>query len=135
MTTEAPERHEPGPSGPGNGFAPNHYSLPRRLSHGALAVFLLAYGGIGLYRDDIHLPGRWGDGFHFHGPAAWLMFGAILTAAAVFLALVIDHYDRRNNEHRYVLFKRGANLLGWVFFAAAMAWHLAEAIGRVARRF
>lgn len=101
---------------------PNHFSVRERIGNLVLALTLLAYGLLSLSIDDMYLPGKYTSGIHLHGAAAWLMFGALLSSAAVLIALVIDHYDRRNNERRYVWFKRGASVAGWSFFSAALIW-------------
>lgn len=108
----------------GNYHRPNHFPLKERITNCVLAVLLIAYGSYGIYMDDIYLPGKRTAGVHLHGIPVWLMYGAILSAASVMLALVVDHYDRRNNEHHYVQFKKSAAIVGWVFFGAALLWEL-----------
>ena len=113
------------PFAPSGGyFAPNHFSLRQRVENAALSAFLLAYGMVGLYLDDLYIPGRRSSGIHLHGTAAWLMFGAIVSAVAVLIALLIDHYDRRNNEQHYVRFKKAAALVAWTLFWVASLWHM-----------
>jgi len=98
---------------------PNNFSVGERVRNTVLAMVLLAYGAYGLYLDDLYIPTKRG-GIHFHGPGAWMMYGALVCSAAIALALVIDHYDRRNNEHRYENFKSMASFIGWCFFGAAL---------------
>ncbi len=98
---------------------PNHFSVGQRVGRTCLAIFLLAYGAWGLYIDDLFIPSKRG-GVHLHGTGAWMMYGALVCSAAVALALVIDHYDRRNNEHHYESFKSGASFVGWCFFGASV---------------
>ncbi|MDO6388478.1 hypothetical protein [Uliginosibacterium sp. 31-12] len=109
---------------PGTYFKPNSFSLKERLANSALALFLIFYGVWGLYLDDLWIPGKRSTGIHLHGQPAWLMFLAFVCGAAVLLATVIDHYDNRNNEERYITFKKAAKISGWVFFVAAMLLHL-----------
>lgn len=104
-------------------FVPNSFSLGERAMNTLLALALLAYGAYGLLVDDLYLPGRRSrPGVHLHGTPAWIMYGAFICAAAVLLALVIDHYDRRNNEHHYETFKLLASRAGWSFFIVALLW-------------
>jgi len=110
----------------GGRLEPNHFSLGERIRNTLLAVALLAYGGWGVYVNDLFIPGKRGRGMHFHGYPAWAMFAAIACAAAVLLALVVDHYDRRHNEHHYEAFKRAATAAGWWFFAMALVWQVAN---------
>jgi len=133
-STGAPEPKLKSPAGFRNGFdpfapsgsyfEPNHYSASARLWNSFLALALVTYGGLGVFRDDLFIPGKRSSGVHLHGWAAWLMFAAFLCAAAVMFALVVDHYDRRNNEHHYIAFKKLAVLVGWLFFCAAFAWQI-----------
>ena len=108
----------------GSYFEPNHYSASQRFWNTLLALALVAYGSLGVYLDDLFIPGRGGSGMHLHGLAAWLMYAAFLCAAAVLFSLVVDHYDRRNNEHHYTKFKKVATTVGWWFFGAAVAWQI-----------
>ncbi len=55
-----------------------------------------------------------------HGPPAWLMFAAFLSASANMLAVVVDHYDKRNNETNYKLFARITQVAGWLLFIASL---------------
>lgn len=102
------------------GHIPNNFSIGERVRNTVLAVVLLAYGFYGLYVDDLYIPGKRGGGIHLHGIGAWVMYGALVCSAAIALALVIDHYDRRNNEHHYENFKSMASFVGWCFFGAAL---------------
>lgn len=106
-------------------FEPNSFNLGERVMNTLLALALLAYGAYGLFVDDLYLPGRRSrSGVHLHGTPAWIMYGAFICAAAVLLALVIDHYDRRNNEHHYETFKHWAGRAGLAFFVVALLWHV-----------
>jgi hypothetical protein len=109
----------------GSALEPNFFSLRERLTNTFLSAALLAYGTFGIYIDDLYIPGKRGRGLHFHGTSAWLMYAALVCAAAVLFALVVDHYDRRHNEHHYERFKKIATTAGWSFFGAACVWHLA----------
>ncbi len=124
----APEEETPEPVA--EQHAPNTFSLWERASNTFLALALLAYGAHGLLRDDLYLPGRRSRGVHLHGTPAWIMYGAFVCAAAVLLALVVDHYDRRNNEHHYDRFKQLVGKAGWGFFFAALLWDLVAHVMR-----
>jgi hypothetical protein len=131
--TGAPEREprrvgfRPGfnPSAhPGSHLEPNFFSLRERLTNSFLAAVLIAYGTFGVFLDDLYIPGKRGRGIHLHGTSAWLMYAALVCAAAVLFSLVVDHYDRRHNEHHYDRFKKVATTTGWSFFGAALLWHV-----------
>jgi hypothetical protein len=108
-------------------FKPNWFSWQERIASSFLAVALLAYGTLGVYIDDLWIPGKRGPGLHLHGTPAWLMYGAIVSAASICFALVIDHYDRRNNESHYELFKKWAKYCGWALFGLSLGWHVLQA--------
>ena len=108
----------------GSYLEPNFFTLRQRVANTLLAAALLAYGTFGVYLDDLYIPGKRSSGMHLHGTSAWLMFAAVVCAAAVLLALVVDHYDRRHNEHHYDRFKKFATVVGWSFAGAALLWHL-----------
>lgn len=114
----------------GSYFEPNHYSRGDRIRNMVLAAVLLAYGSFGVYMDDLYIPGKRTRGIHLQGASAWLMYAALVCAAAVLFALVVDHYDRRRNEHHYQTFKRVATVVGWSFAGSALLWHLARYFAR-----
>jgi hypothetical protein len=92
---------------------------PERAWHVFLAVLLLAYGGVGLYHDDIYIPGKHSRGFHVHGTAAWVMYAAFVCASLNLLSVLADHCDT-SGERKYHLFARTTQVAGWVFFAASI---------------
>lgn len=117
-------------TGDGSRLEANYFTVGQRLRHTLLGLGLLAYGGWGVYVNDLHIPGKRSNGIHFHGYPAWAMFASIACAAAVLLALVVDHYDRRHNEHHYEWFKRRATAAGWWFFTMAIVWQFANLLRR-----
>jgi hypothetical protein len=52
------------------------------------------------------------------------MFGAFVCGALVLLSVVVDHYDRRDNEAAYEWFGWLVVRFGWCFLAAALMSHL-----------
>lgn len=115
-------------------YTPNHIPAKSRWLHSIFALGIVAYGAWGVWVDDLFLPGRRGPGIHLHGTPAWVMFGAMTCASALMALVVVDHYDRRNNEHNY---KAIASVISWVMgglFFAALGLHLVQARDtRVAR--
>ena len=94
------------PYAPSGTYIPNKVSSSQRIAYAVWAFALVAYGTIGIALDDIFIPGRRGNGVHFHGSSAWLMYGAIVLGSTIFIAEVIDHYDTRNNERWYRIYRR-----------------------------
>ena len=101
------------------GYEPNHIPLKERWSNLIFAAALLGYGGLGVKIDDLYIPGKRSAGVHLHGAPAWVMFGAICCAAIVLLATIVDHYDRRDNEHYYQATASWFRNAGWGLFAGA----------------
>lgn len=101
-------------------FSPNEIPTFDRRLNIFLSILLLIYGIIGLLADDIYLPGKHSRGFHFHGPPALIAFAGFMCFVLYLLTIVIDHYDRRNNERRYVQFRKFARFMGYALLLVAV---------------
>ena len=112
------------------GHTPNHSPVGERVVHAVLSVFLIGYGLFGVITDELFIPGKRTRGVHLHGMPAALMFVAMLSASAVLMSVVIDHYDQRNNERNYKLFARIGEVVGWSFFGSALALDLFQNVAR-----
>jgi TRAP-type C4-dicarboxylate transport system permease small subunit len=99
---------------------PNHIPTKERISNSLFSVFLLVYGGYGIWINDIYIPGKRGNGIHLHDVPAWVMYGAFICACLVMLSVVVDHYDKRNNEINYKRFADAFRVLGWCFFGLSI---------------
>ena len=99
---------------------PNHIPSGERAFYIILSSILLIYGTIGIIIDDLYLPGKRRGGIHFHGEPAWIMVGAFFFAVLNMMSVVVDHYDKRNNEINYKRFARVTQIFGWVLFALAL---------------
>jgi hypothetical protein len=102
------------------GYNPNHIPLGERIIYIILSSIMLAYGTFGVIIDDLYIPGKRRPGFHFHGVPAWIMYGAFLCGVANMMSVVVDHYDKRNNETNYKLFARVSQIAGWALFVLAL---------------
>ncbi len=100
-------------------YTPNHIPVETRWIHLIISGGLILYAAIGLLVDDIYLPGKRRGGLHFHGISAWVMAFAFAMACCNLLSVIVDHYDRRNNETNYRLFAKVTSLLGILLFIAA----------------
>jgi len=98
---------------------PNFYPVNERLACLVFSIVLLTYAVIGVYYDDFILPSKRGI-LHLHGYSTWVMLLAFVSAAANLLSLFIDHYDKRDNEHKYKRFANLSKKVGWFFFFAAL---------------
>lgn len=103
---------------------PNFFTLHERLWCAALGLGLLVYGILGLLTNRLSLTGRSLHIGILQGSPAWLMSAALLVGAAVLLSVVIDHYDKRNTERHYRLFRWIALHLGCCLAGAALLAHL-----------
>lgn len=99
---------------------PNSIKPSTRIQHGLASCALLAYAVYAVWIDDFFIPAKGGGGIHLHGLSAWLMFGAVCCAVVNLVSVVIDHYDRRNNELSYAHVAAATQWLGWTFFLAAL---------------
>ena len=99
---------------------PNHIPAGDRAWYVIFSLLLLAYGSYGVWVNDIYVPGKRSKGIHLHDVPAWIMYGAIICACLVMLSVVVDHYDRRNNETDYKLFATTFKFLGWCFFGLSL---------------
>jgi hypothetical protein len=81
-------------------------STAERISHVLISVALLGYGGFGLYRDDLFIPGKRGPGIHMHGIAALGIFCACVCASLNLLGALVDHFNSSEDEMFYHQFAR-----------------------------
>lgn len=109
-------------------FAPNTVSMKTRLFYLLATVVLVAWGGYGVFINDLMVPAK-RDFMHLHGPAAWVMYGAWLFGASFLVSVIIDHYDRRDNETRYKRFQNKVSGAGWAFFVLSLGIWLTTDFG------
>lgn len=103
----------------GRSHTPNHIPAKERVGNVLLSLALFAYCTFGALHDDIYIPGKRSSGMHMHGVPMWIVYGAMLSAVANMLSVVVDHYDVRANEINYTRFARVTQVLGWTLFIAA----------------
>jgi hypothetical protein len=105
-------------------YTPNHISLEARAWYLVVSSLLIIYAGASLAADDLFLwfPGSRRSGhvsIHMHGVPACLAGASIFSAAATLLSVVVDHYDKRNNETNYRLFAKVGLAAAVTFLALA----------------
>ena len=119
------EALEPQPKFDANGrYIPNQIPSGERTSHVLLSLALFAYGSYGVRVNDLYVPGKHGRGVHLHDTPAWVMYGAMICACLVMLSVVLDHYDRRNNERHYRAFAAAGEFVGWTLFGPSLLWSM-----------
>lgn len=117
---------------PARRYIPNRIPSQKRLLYLLLSPLLLAHATYGLWVDAVYLPGE-GGGVYFHGFAAWIIYGAFVSAVCAMLSVCLDHYDRRNNEIKYQLFGRVAKLIAISFFVLSCSMHASGYTGGTKR--
>jgi hypothetical protein len=81
-------------------YIPNHVSIKRRIVKLILIFVLITYGGYGLLKGELYLAYGRGD-VTLYGNATYIAFVSFLVGSAYLALGIIDHYDKRNNEHVY----------------------------------
>lgn len=105
-------------------YIANEIPLKERVFSLIIALGLLLYGLHGLYTGEIYIPSRSRGGIYLYDESVWIMFAALICGTGVFLSIILDHYDKRDNEHIY--FKRGQMLknVGLMLFCVAVTWEI-----------
>ena len=102
---------------------PNIISRNERVWNIIISAVLLIYGGYGIYINDLYIPGKKG-GIHLHNEPTLIMYGAFICGVFAMLSVVIDHYDKRNNERKYEILAKIFKYLAWGLFVIAIAHQL-----------
>ncbi len=83
-------------------YVPNHIPLKNRVINSIIGTIIIIYASVGLYKGELHIPlSRRGSGITFIGNAAIFASIALIFVAIFFLIVVIDHYDKMDNEKYY----------------------------------
>ncbi|WP_289032009.1 hypothetical protein [uncultured Paraglaciecola sp.] len=81
-------------------YFPNHVPLKNRVTSLIFIFLLLGYGAHGLYKGELFLAYRSSEVTLF-GNALVIALISFLMGCAYFTLTILDHYDKRNNEHIY----------------------------------
>ena len=111
-------------------YIPNYISPKLRLWYLVASIFLLLYGAYSIWIDDLFIPAKRGGGFHLHKLNAWFMYLALVCASIVMLSIIVDHYDKRNNEIKYERLSSRFQQYGWIFFWIAVISNLLQAMSK-----
>lgn len=98
---------------------PNQISQPLRRKYLLQSLGIALYAIFGLCVGKVAIPIRF-QAYTFEGGAALALVSAMFMAIFNMLSVVIDHYDKRDNEHIYERFARLTYILGWAFFVLAI---------------
>jgi hypothetical protein len=99
---------------------PNVIPAKTRIMYIFVSAGILIFSTIGICFDDVALIQKYGRGVHFHGVPAWILYFSGLFAVANMISVVIDHYDKRNNERNYRVFAKVTQILGLIFLFLAI---------------
>jgi hypothetical protein len=81
---------------------PNHIPVKNRVINSIIGIIIIIYASIGLYKGEIHIPlSPRGSGITFIGSTAIFAAIALIFVAIFLLIVVVDHYDKRDNEKYY----------------------------------
>jgi hypothetical protein len=107
-------------------YTPNEVEPRKRVVNGLIALGILAYCGFSLWFGTMIVPGDGGALVLEDGAEIWLMSAAGLSAAMYGVLSIVDHYDRRRNEHVY----QKAVKASFVLMAAFMGLSIAAKLYR-----
>ncbi len=102
-------------------YIPNEVPIHEQIRNVVLSLFAIIGGGIGLMNNNVAVKicRRCDTVYHFNGVEAYIMYIALLLFSACFMSEVVDHYDKRNNEHLYHRFSNFTLWPGIAFFVTA----------------
>lgn len=115
-------------------YIPNKVSLLVRMKNLIFSIILLVYGTIGLFAQKIYIPMpskysyRRDNGFWFYDEAAILIVGAFFCGILVMISVIVDHYDKRNNENKYRKFSSFFKILGYGLLSVAVITQIYQGI-------
>lgn len=85
----------------GKKHKPNFIPLKFRVLSGVGAVYLLLFTVAVLAMGHVFLPGKYGRGILLSGIPTLMIVFASLAVCLIAILTIIDHYDKRPNEHKY----------------------------------
>ena len=104
-------------------FKHNHIPKKTRIFNviwACILIFLAIYGWLS---GSFYFPGRVGsNGVTFTNLGLILFICALITAAINALLVVVDHYDKSNNETQYKTFSRYLNIFGLIVIISAFGY-------------
>jgi len=108
-------------------YVPDSMSLLSRLGYVVLAIALLAWGVYGAFENEFVIAGgrngRVVSTLHLRGASLWMMIVALVSASSALLSPVASHYDQRDNEWKYRVFKWVAGAMAGIFFLLSLLWY------------
>lgn len=109
---------------PDKDYVPNFIPTGIRIGNLFLAVALISLGVYGIWKDELYLQFKRHSEVTLFGDALYVAMASFIFAAIYFLLEVIDHYDKRNNEHVYRRLKLIFRGFACMIFIAAIIINL-----------
>ena len=100
-------------------YIPNIVSRTERFIYAVLSLLLVIGGAAGLSNDDLLMVTR-RHIYHLHGKEAAIMYGAYIFASLCMLTIIVDHYDKRDNEILYSFFSRFFGVIAVILMFLSM---------------
>ncbi len=107
-------------------YIPNQIPKSTRAFNSIVSIIITSYGGYGLWVNELWVPWNRRVSVILSGAPAVLMFLAIVCAVTVMVTEIIDHYDTRENEHRYYKVASAFKYIGYALFIIAFFSGLAS---------
>lgn len=104
-------------------YIPNKVDLWKRFFGFFGIIFLILYSLNSIKKNSIVVPGR-GHHVELTDVAMYIMILAVFFLILRILLVIVDHYDKRNNEDFYKNAKITMSTLGWISFFAALMYSL-----------
>ena len=105
-------------------YKPNKIPLKTRITCITISALMLIYGVYGVSINDLYIPSKRSKGIHFHNFTAYMVFAAMLCAVCNLISVVIDHYDKRDNEIKYRHFAIYSMIAGIVFYVLGIVYQM-----------
>jgi formate-dependent nitrite reductase membrane component NrfD len=109
-------------------FIPNKIPMSSRIISIIFSIALLSYGTYSIAVNKFTIPFYGRDGsngiVYLYDGAAIIMYISFLLYTLMMLAHVTDHYDKRDNESKYFIFKFVMIYLSMLFFIGAFIYGL-----------
>ncbi len=93
-------------------YIPNIVPLKDRIQHLIIALIFIVIGIYGMFNNGLNISGMQVEGMQFEGDTKWIVYVSLITGCLSSLSIVIDHYDKRDNEMKYYAFNKSINYLG-----------------------
>lgn len=92
----------------GEVYRPNSVLFEARVLYTVLAAVLISHAAFGILNNEIYIPGK-SSGIYLYGTSLWMMSGSLFLAGLALTSMVVDHYDKRDNEATYARFLKSTS--------------------------